>query len=53
MAGEVSGWTENRDFGFGVMSAFILSSCPNDILFSLFSVDEIAICDFLKTFELL
>jgi hypothetical protein len=46
MAGEGSGWTENRDFGFGVMSAFILSSCANDILFSLFSVDEIAIRDF-------
>ena len=32
---------------------FILSSHANDILFSLFSVDEIALYDFLRPFELL
>ena len=32
---------------------FILSSCANDILFSLFSVDEIALCDFFRSIELL
>ena len=32
---------------------FILSSCTNDILFSLLSVDEIALCDFFRPFDLL
>ena len=31
----------------------ILSACANDILFSLFSIDKIALCDFLKLFRLL
>ena len=31
----------------------ILSPCANDILFSLFSIDKIALCDFLKLFRLL
>ena len=32
---------------------FILSSHANDILFSLFLIDKIALCDFLKLFRLL
>ena len=30
-----------------------LSPCANDILFSLFSIDKVALCDFLKLFRLL